>query len=325
MIILNRPQTDPYFNIAAEEYFVKNKKEPIFMLWQNTASVVVGKHQNALKEINLNYLNEKNIPVIRRISGGGTVYHDLGNINYSFIDNGNRESLVNFKKYSQPILDVLISLGINARLVGKSDLKIGELKFSGNASHVYKNTVLHHGTLLFSSDLNILETSIMAKTEKFEDKAVQSKRSLVTNIENHLQKPIAINEFKNLIIMHILDEFPDCTQRDLNENEIKDIDQLANEKYKSWEWNFGYSPSYYFSGRIENQTEPVIFQLQVRNGVIAKCDFHSSQINDINVLNSLFIGKQHNTNALREIYQLNSELFKTLKIEYLTLQKAFFS
>lgn len=325
MIILNRPQTDPYFNIAAEEYFVKNKKEPIFMLWQNTASVVVGKHQNALKEINLNYLNEKNIPVIRRISGGGTVYHDLGNINYSFIDNGNRESLVNFKKYSQPILDVLISLGINARLVGKSDLKIGELKFSGNASHVYKNTVLHHGTLLFSSDLNILETSIMAKTEKFEDKAVQSKRSLVTNIQNHLQKPITINEFKNLIIMHILDEFPDCTQRDLNENEIKDIDQLANEKYKIWEWNFGYSPSYYFSGRIENQTEAVIFQLQVRNGVITKCDFQSSQINDINVLNSLFIGKQHNTNALREIYQLNSEFFKTLKIDYLNLQKAFFS
>lgn len=324
MIILNRPQTDPYFNLAAEEYFVKNKKEPIFMLWQNTASVVVGKHQNALKEINLNYLNEKNIPVIRRISGGGTVYHDLGNINYSFIDSGNRESLVNFKKYSQPILAVLNRLEINAQLVGKSDLKIGGLKISGNASHVYKNTVLHHGTLLFSSDLNILETSIMAKTDKFEDKAVQSKRSLVTNIENHLQKPITINEFKNFIIKYILDEFPDCKQRDLSQNEIEAIDQLANEKYKSWEWNFGYSPRYQYRGVMESLKAPVSFQMQVKNGVIVECDFHSNQINDINVLNSLFIGKKHNANTLSEIYQLNSGLFKTLKIDYLTLQKVFF-
>ncbi|MCD6178546.1 MAG: lipoate--protein ligase family protein, partial [Bacteroidales bacterium] len=209
MIILNRPQTDPFFNLAAEEFLIKNTTEPLFMLWQNTPSVVVGKHQNALKEINLKFLQEKNIPVIRRISGGGTVFHDLGNLNYSFINFGHRESLVNFKKYSQPIVDVLQKMGVDAQLIGKSDLKIKGLKFSGNASHVYKNKVLHHGTLLFSSELNILNNSIKVSEINFSDKAVQSNRSTVTNIQSHLKETLSLEEFKQKIIDFVMTSFPE--------------------------------------------------------------------------------------------------------------------
>ncbi len=324
MIILNRPQTDPYFNLAAEEYLVKNTTEPLFMLWQNTASVVVGKHQNALKEVNLRFLKVENIPVLRRISGGGTVFHDLGNLNYSFIDFGTRESLVNFKKYSQPILQILQNLGVNAQLVGKSDLKIDGLKFSGNASHVYKNTVLHHGTLLFSSELDILDTSLKATEINYRDKAVKSNRSEVTNIQSHLKVPLTLEEFKQEIINFVLISFPESEIREFTKIEIEEIQKLANEKYKSWEWNYGYSPRYQMDCVIIFKNKPVEFKLSVKNGIIESIDFSLKRESEILKLKEILIGILHQTQALENLYITHIELFKYLKIEKSNLLKAFF-
>jgi len=323
MIILNRPQTDPFFNLAAEEYLVKNTKEALFMLWQNTPAVVIGKHQNALKEINLAFLQEKGIPVIRRISGGGTVFHDLGNLNYSFIDFGARETLVNFKKYSQPILDVLQILGIDAQFVGKSDLKIKDLKFSGNASHVHKNTVLHHGTLLFSSELNTLYESITTKQENYTDKAVQSSRSRVTNIQSHLSEPLSLEDFKHEIFDYILMNNPRAKRREFTENEIFEIQKMAQEKYKSWEWNFGYSPRYEFEVRIETSEDLIRFGMRVKNGLIESFDLKLKTNSDLLRLLDLLIGSPHQSQALLNLYDKNTELFKQLRIDKEVFLKAF--
>ncbi len=158
------------------------------MLWQNLPSIILGKHQNTLAEINYSFVKENNIPVVRRISGGGTVFHDLGNLNFTFISSGEKEKLVNFRKFTQPIIEVLNHMGIPACFEGKNDLRVNGLKISGNAEHVYRNKVLHHGTLLFSADLNYLNQAIKSVPERFKDKAVQSVRSKVANITDSKKK-----------------------------------------------------------------------------------------------------------------------------------------
>jgi len=186
MLIINDLRTDPYFNLAAEEYALKNFKADCFMLWRNEPSIIVGKHQNTLAEINLDYVKKRNIKVGRRLSGGGAVFHDLGNLNFTFISTGAQENrLVDFRRFTMPILEVLQNLGIEAVFEGRNDLTIHGRKFSGNAEHVWKNRILHHGTLLFSSVLTDLSEALKVDPLKFRDKAVKSIRSRVTNISKH--------------------------------------------------------------------------------------------------------------------------------------------
>lgn len=312
MLLLERNSTDPYFNIATEEYLIKTASEPIFMIWQNMPSVIVGKHQNPLREVNLDFVNKLQIPIIRRISGGGTVYHDLGNINYSFIDFGKAESLVNFAKYSKPILDLMKSMGIDAKLVGKSDLKIKGKKFSGNASHVYKNKVLHHGTLLFNANLSILEESIKIKELQITDKAVNSNRSAVTNISDHLEDLVSLDEFKSRLTDHIKNEFPSITETKLTATQINEIQHLVKDRYRKWDWNFGYSPRYIISGDISTK--------QIETSV--KFHFYKGFINQIetehvNLKLDHLIGLQHEKNILKE--QMNQEFDKELTEQFLEL------
>ena len=162
MLIIRRHNTDPWFNLATEEFVLKNFDEDTFMLWRNAPSIIVGKHQNTLAEINLDYVKKNNIKVVRRLSGGGAVFHDLGNINFTFIKTGENGNLIDFKKYTEPILEVLLKMGINARFEGRNDLTIEGKKFSGNAEHIWKNRVLHHGTLLFSSHMANLSEALNA-------------------------------------------------------------------------------------------------------------------------------------------------------------------
>ncbi|HRC66441.1 MAG TPA: lipoate--protein ligase family protein, partial [Bacteroidales bacterium] len=148
MFCINNQNTNPYFNLASEEYLLKNYEEDVFMLWRNEPSIIIGKHQNALAEINIEYVKENHIKVVRRITGGGAVFHDLGNLNFTFISNSpNSKPVMNFKKYTQPIVDVLVNLGVDARFEGRNDIVIDGKKISGNAECVYKNRFLHHGTI----------------------------------------------------------------------------------------------------------------------------------------------------------------------------------
>lgn len=268
MLIIQQQSTDPYFNIATEEHLLKNYADDIFILYRNQPSIIVGKHQNTAAEINYDFVKQRGIKVVRRLSGGGTVYHDLGNLNYTFIANGSEGNLVNFKKHTQPILEVLNSLGIDALIGGKNDIRVGSKKVSGNAEHVYKSRVLHHGTLLFSSNLDDLNEAIRVDTGTYTDKAVKSIRSKVANISEYLKTNTPIEEFARMIEDHIKSVFPNSKAFNLSSEDISSINNLVKTKYSSWEWNFGYSPSYTLNRRIEFNSKQLLFELTVDKGII---------------------------------------------------------
>lgn len=272
MIFIHKDSLDPWFNLAADEYVLKNRSEDIFMLWQNTACVVIGKHQNAMGEINAQFIAENNIPVIRRITGGGTVFHDLNNLNYTFVANsqagGNQ---VDFKKYTLPVIDYLQSLGVAAEISGKSNITVDGLKVSGNAAHVFKNRTIHHGTLLFDTDLNLLENIIQPSKQDFNSKAIPSVRAKVTNISSHLAAPLSIHSFTEGLKKHIQTHFQHEQTAQFSVDEREKISALANEKYKTWEWNFGYSPDYMLTKQIKTDTEPFSVSLVVHKGIVEQC------------------------------------------------------
>ena len=310
MLCISHPNTDAWFNLASEEYVLKNLHEDVFMLWQNHNAIVVGKHQNTLAEINYDYVKEKNIKVVRRLSGGGAVFHDMGNLNFTFIMNGHAGQMVDFRKFTRPILDVLQKLGVEALFEGRNDLTINGLKFSGNAEHVYKNRVLHHGTLLFASELGTLSNALQVNPLKFQDKAVKSVRSRVTNISEHLQTKMDVAEFKNRIMAHILELYPDAREYTFTVFDLEQIQQLAKEKYATWEWNFGYSPQYDFRKMIKTSGGFVEYHLNVSEGIIKDIklygDFFSHR--DIIELEGLLRNVPHNEEAiLNQLKDVNLE------------------
>jgi lipoate-protein ligase A len=306
MLIIRRPQTDPYFNIAAEEYFLRNFNENIFMLWQNEPSIIIGKHQNTLAEINLKYITEHQIPVIRRITGGGTVFHDLGNINFTFIKNIVDEDLVDFKRFTYPIIEVLKSLGIPAKHEGKNDIRINGLKCSGNAEHVFKNRVLHHGTLLFSSDLSSLGETLKTNENLFISKAVKSNRSQVTNISSHLKEPLNISQFIELVYDYLIANYTGTHFYTMTEKDFTAINILANDKYKTWEWNYGYSPSYQY----KNEINDLACILEVKNGIIIHASiFNPKTLVHFEALENKIIGIKQQKDEIRAFLLTNQSHF----------------
>lgn len=301
MLIIRRHNTNPYFNLATEEYVLKNFGDDSFMLWKNAPSIIVGKHQNTLAEINADYVREHNIPVVRRLSGGGAVFHDLGNLNFTFIQKGREGSLIDFRKYTRPILEVLTSLGIDARFEGRNDLTIGGLKFSGNAEHVWKDRVLHHGTLLFSAHMNSLAAALNADPAKFRDKAVKSVRSRVTNISEHLKEPMTVDDFADRINAHILGEYPDARMVELSAEDHLRIEEMVASKYGTWEWNYGYSPRYNFRKFLRTEKSGTIeFDLDVQNGTINHLRIFGDYFgrHDTEELETLLTGVAHDRQAV---------------------------
>src|SRR5690554_2734304 len=234
---------DPYFCLAAEEYLMKEFSEDIFMLWQSDDTVVIGKHQNAMGEINYRYVHENNIQVARRISGGGTVFHDAGNLNFAYIKNVDSPSEISFARFVQPMVEALAKLGVKATTSGRNDLLADGKKISGNAQHIFKNRVLHHGTLLFDSNLETLGNAIRIVPGKYQGKAVQSNRSIVANILPHLKEKMSLEEFTQFMLDFELAREGN-KKYTLVEDDIRTIQNSADEKFSTWEWNFGYSPKY---------------------------------------------------------------------------------
>jgi len=299
MLCVVNKGTDPYFNLAAEEYFFHHFSDDIFMLWQNQQSIIIGKHQNTLSEINYQYVKKNNIAVVRRLSGGGTVYHDTGNLNFTFIQNARKEFPVDFKNFTQPILDVLHKLGVDARHGLKNDLLIGEKKISGNAEHIFKNRILHHGTLLFSSRLKDLNEAIHTNPEKYLDKAVKSRRSTVTNISDHLKQPMSISEFSQHILNHIFTISTNAVMYDLKENDIQSIKDLSVNKYQSWEWNYGYSPSY----QISKSSDDTEVKVTVEKGIITEALIKLNGTDE--QISGLLINLPHKEETIREVLFLH--------------------
>jgi lipoate---protein ligase len=300
MLCIINPYTDPYFNLAAEEYMLHNFSENCFMLWRNENAIVVGKHQNTLSEINMDYIRRRKIRVVRRLSGGGAVFHDLGNLNFTFIMNGQEGQLVDFRKYTLPILEVLQKLSVNAGYGNRNDLVINGKKFSGNAEHIYRKRVLHHGTLLFSSAKEDLSLALKINPLKYKSKAVKSIRSRVTNITEHLNAGLDVIQFRDIIMDHILDNFPESRKYEFSNDDIAKINELGKAKYRTWEWNFGYSPGYEFERSFLINGRLVQLNLSVSGGIIQKAGIQGDFINQpgLRELENLLVGVKHDETEL---------------------------
>lgn len=300
MRYIDNTSIDPYFNLAAEEYLLKHTEEEYFSLWRDEPCIIVGKNQNTLSEINTDYVKENNIKVVRRLTGGGAVFHDLGNINFTFIVNDNH-SYNDFYKFVKPIIEVLRQLGVEAEFSGRNDMLIEGKKFSGNAQCKYKNRVMHHGTLLFSSNMADLSGALKPKAVKFSDKSVKSVASRVTNISEHLPKALDVLEFKEAIFKYIIAEEGKEVEN-FSKEEVEIINKLKEEKYSTWQWNYGKSPRYNFYNEKKFPAGTVEVTLKVNSGCIENIKIYGDFFGklDIQGLEEYLEGKPHNEEDIRK-------------------------
>lgn len=238
MKFIELKSTNPHYNLALEEYLFNNATESVFMLWQNDNTVVIGKNQNAYVEVDIDVLKNKNITLARRATGGGAVYHDLGNVNYSFINPCSQTEGIDFEYFTRPMISALKSLGVSASLSGRNDIETFDgLKISGSAQRRVGSRVLHHGTMLFSSDLSVLSTVLTPDREKLSSKAVKSVKKRVCNV-SELCAVKSVLEFKSIIKNFIINELS-ATQEEFLPN--KEVEELYK-KYSSFEFVYGEKP-----------------------------------------------------------------------------------
>ncbi|NDV19457.1 lipoate--protein ligase [Pseudodesulfovibrio sp. JC047] len=292
---------DPAFNLAAEEWLLTNSETDIFMLWRNKPAVIVGRNQNTVAEIDESFVQERDIPVIRRLSGGGAVFHDLGNINFTFITHGKPSEGLDFERFTKPIQEALQTMGVQCVFSGRNDLLIDGKKFSGNAQHFHQGRILHHGTLLFTADMTDLSGALRVDPEKYRDKAVKSVRSRVTNIASHLQTPMTVTDFLDRLMDNVSNGSAPET-RHLTKEEIIHISALADTRYRTWAWNFGASPAYNFSKRTRTPGGLLDVNLFVKKGKILTARLFGDYfgVKDIGPLEAMLVGTPHTRTAVQD-------------------------
>lgn len=235
--------TDPRYNLALEQYVFDSlpRGHSFFLLWQNDRAVIVGKHQNTYAEVNAQYVREHGLYVVRRLSGGGAVYHDLGNLNFTFICDLVPSEAIDYKKFCVPIVDTLKEFGVQAEFTGRNDMTICGKKFSGNAQYIRRGRVMHHGTILFSSDLSAMAQALHVDAAKLRTKGIRSVSSRVTNISEHLASNVPLSTFRSALLTHILRTCPSAPYL-LTGQDCSAVQALCQNRYATWEWNYGVSP-----------------------------------------------------------------------------------
>ena len=243
-VFIDATTTDPDFNLALEEYVFESmpRDREYLMFWQNDNAVIIGRHQNALAEIDTNVVAQNGIRVVRRLSGGGAVYHDLGNLNFTFIVDADGESQVDLRRFCQRVADALTALGLDAQVDGRNDILANGCKISGNAQYLRQGRIMHHGTLLFDSDLSRLGQALRPDPEKVKAKGVQSVRSRVANIRSLLPQDMTLSQFRAHLATYLLRDLPH-SRHALTPQELAQVEAIRAARYGTWEWNYGTSPA----------------------------------------------------------------------------------
>lgn len=243
MIFIKNKITDIYFNLAMEEYiFEKFEEDEVFMLWINEPSVVIGKHQNLIEELNMKYCFENNIKIARRLSGGGTVVHDFGNLNYTYITNTTGDTALDFKEFLKPMYNALLNLKIDANISPRNDFRVEEKKICGHSQFMRKKRVLHHGCILFDSNLDNLRNALNVENKKIISKSAKSVKSSVANLKEISKIDYEISDFLEKLKNEILKTQENFEIYELTKEDILKIDKIKSEKYATKDWIYGQSP-----------------------------------------------------------------------------------
>ena len=312
MRYLRNNNTDPYFNMAFDEYALQelSLEEPLFYLWQNSPAVIIGLNQNAYAEVNLDYLQSNNIALVRRVTGGGAVYHDLGNLNYTIV--GRTKDLDrDYPEYTQYILRALQALGVKAELSGRNDILVDGRKVSGYAKRVYKDRLMVHGTLMFDVDLEVLEQSLNTPIGKLATKGVASVRSRVMNLREHLPKVNDITDFSKRLERYLSRDYHD-TEVKLSSEDLQRIEYSAQNKFSTTEWIYG-TEARPTTLNISDSTlqinnakrlpcGTVEVKLDLHNGYISACQFDGDFIGNLpaSYISEALIGVRYEASALRQ-------------------------
>lgn len=305
LFVDNQGITDPSVNLAIEEYILKHlpMDDSYLLFYINRPSIIIGKHQNTIEEINIEYVQDNNVQVVRRLSGGGAVYHDLGNLNFSFITKDDGQSFHNFRKFTQPVVEALHELGVNAELTGRNDLQVGERKISGNAQFSTRGRMFSHGTLMFDLNLDHVQASLNVNPEKFKSKSTKSVRSRVANIRELMSSDMTIEAFRGELLRHIFGMEPnEVPQYHLSEKDWEKINEISAERYKNWDWNYGQSPESNVKHSRKFPVGIIDLRMNIKDGRIEDIkifgDFFG--VGDVADIENMLRGKRYEESDVRE-------------------------
>ncbi|MFE5472850.1 lipoate--protein ligase [Bacillus safensis] len=307
LFIDNEQHYDPMINLAIEEYCLKylDPEETYLLFYINQPSIIIGKNQNTIEEINTKYVEDNGIKVVRRLSGGGAVYHDKGNLNFSFITKDDGDSFHNFKKFTEPVIKALEKLGVKAELSGRNDIMADGRKISGNAQFATRGRIFSHGTLLFDSEIEHVVSALNVKKEKIESKGIKSIRSRVANISELMDQKMTTEEFRKILLSYIFDTNGDVPQYRLTEKDWEKIHEISRDRYQKWEWNYGRSPKFNLQHSKRFPAGSIDLRLEVKKGMIQDCkifgDFFG--VGDIADIEKRLIGQQYDRKTINDVLE----------------------